>query len=201
MQFLILEGFVNSRKMAESLAGSSIARTRSKNWLLESGSARKMLEKFWLENGSTRKMLEKFWLETRLGSKIFGSKCSSNENFGSVPSLLYIVLTNVQGINQRYCILKWCMAWNIIMDYKVTKTLFNQSQWTLFTFRFLKKWPLYFGKTRNFLSFSKIPISFQFWIGWHITAATIYYTSLKLVSCCLYCKVLIRLWFRLLTDG
>ena len=160
-----------------------------------------MLEKIWLENCSTRKMLEKFWLETRLGSKTFGSKCSSNENFGSVPSLLYIVLTNVQGINQRYCILKWCMAWNIIMDYKVTKTLFNQSQWTLFTFRFLKKWPLYFGKTRNFLSFSKIPISFQFWIGWHITAATIYYTSLKLVSCCLYCKVLIRLWFRLLTDG
>ena len=73
--------------MTESLAGSSTARARSKNWLLESGSPQKMLEKFWLENGSTRKMLEKFWLETRLGSKNFGSKCSSNENFGSVPSL------------------------------------------------------------------------------------------------------------------
>ena len=54
---------------------------------LELGSARKWLEKFWLENGSTRKWLENFWLETRLGSKNFGSKCSSHENFGSDPSL------------------------------------------------------------------------------------------------------------------
>ena len=89
MQFLIFEGFVSSWRMAQRLAGSSIAQARSKNWPLESGSARKCSKIRPLENGSTRKMLEKFWLETRLGSKIFGSKCSSNENFGSVPSLFY----------------------------------------------------------------------------------------------------------------
>ena len=105
---------------------------------------------------------------------------SSTDNIkGSIISekALYVVLTNIQGINHKYCILKWCMAWNIIMDYKVTKTLFNQSQWTLFTFQFLKKWPLHFGKSRNFLTFSKILISFHFWIGWQNT--TICQSSFK----------------------
>ena len=71
--FLTHESFLTKWKWTKKLAGSSIARARSKNLLLELGSA--------------RKLLENFWLETRLGSKNFGSKCSSRENFGSNPSL------------------------------------------------------------------------------------------------------------------
>ena len=71
--FLTHESLLTNKKWTKNFAGSSIARARSKNLLLEFGSA--------------RKVLENFWLETRLGSKNFGSKCSSHENFGSDPSL------------------------------------------------------------------------------------------------------------------
>ena len=74
--------------MLELESGS--ARKLLEKFQLEDGSTRKLLENFWLEDGSTRKLLEKFWLETRLGSKILGSKCSSHENFGSVPSLFWV---------------------------------------------------------------------------------------------------------------
>ena len=73
--FLTHESLLTNKKWTKNFAGSSIARARSKNLLLEFGSA--------------RKVLENFWLETRLGSKNFGSKCSSHENFGSDPSLIH----------------------------------------------------------------------------------------------------------------
>ena len=74
--FLTHESLLTNKKWTKNFAGSSIARARSKNLLLEFGSA--------------RKVLENFWLETRLGSKNFGSKCSSHENFGSDPSLILL---------------------------------------------------------------------------------------------------------------
>ena len=82
--FLTHESLLTNKKWTKNFAGSSIARARSKNLLLEFGSA--------------RKVLENFWLETRLGSKNFGSKCSSHENFGSDPSLVPIEIgTTLRG--------------------------------------------------------------------------------------------------------
>ena len=115
--FLTHESLLTNKKWTKNFAGSSIARARSKNLLLEFGSA--------------RKVLENFWLETRLGSKNFGSKCSSHENFGSDPSLL-------QSTSRLKKLQKNWLLTNSIFPVQCSNAIFESRVLDLLSIKFIR---------------------------------------------------------------